>query len=43
MLCQLIRESARRIELTPLGNAESSIDIQNTDVAWMSRIIWASQ
>lgn len=43
MICQLIRESARRIELAQVGNADSSIDLQNKDVAWMSRIIWASQ
>lgn len=43
MICQLVRESARRIELAPIGNGESPVDIQNTDVAWMSRIIWASQ
>ncbi len=43
MICQLIRESARRIELTQIGNAATSIDLQNKDVAWMSRIIWASQ
>ncbi len=43
MICQLIRESARRIELAQVGNAASSSDLQNRDVAWMSRIIWASQ
>lgn len=43
MICQLIRESARRIELAQIGSAALSIDMQNKDVAWMSRIIWASQ
>ena len=43
MICQLVRETARRIELAPLGNASASTALQNKDVAWMSRIIWASQ
>ena len=43
MICQLIRESARRIELAQVGNSAASTAVQNKDVAWMSRIIWASQ
>jgi phage repressor protein C with HTH and peptisase S24 domain len=43
MICQLIRESARRIELAQLGNSATATALQNKDVAWMSRIIWASQ
>lgn len=43
MICQLIRESARRIELAQLGRSSSPTSLQNKDVDWMSRIIWASQ
>ncbi|WP_282604256.1 helix-turn-helix transcriptional regulator [Pelagibius sp. Alg239-R121] len=43
MICQLVRESARRIELAQVGNSSASTALQNKDVAWMSRIIWASQ
>ena len=37
MICQLIRESARRIELAQLGRSSSPTSLQNKDVDWMSR------
>lgn len=43
MAKQLARRSARRIELRSLNPAHSDYSFDLTDVAWMHRIIWASQ
>ena len=43
LICQLARRSARRIELRSLNPAESDRSFALEDVAWMHRIVWASQ
>ena len=43
MTKQLARRSARRIELRSLNPAHPDYTFDLTDVAWMHRIIWASQ
>jgi len=40
---QLIRETATRIELKSVNIAHPDRTIPKDDVAWMARIIWASQ
>ncbi|AWK87587.1 LexA family transcriptional regulator [Azospirillum thermophilum] len=43
MAKQLIRESATRIELMSINRAHPDRSIPRGEVAWMARIIWASQ
>jgi phage repressor protein C with HTH and peptisase S24 domain len=43
MTKQLARRSARRIELRSLNPAHPDYSFDLTEVAWMHRIIWASQ
>jgi len=43
MAKQLARRSARRIELRSLNPAHSHHSFDLTEVAWMHRIVWASQ
>ena len=43
MTKQLSRRSARRIELRSLNPAHPNYSFDLTEVAWMHRIIWASQ
>lgn len=39
----LVRESAKRIELTSLDGKETGVAIEIDDVEWVGRIVWASQ
>jgi phage repressor protein C with HTH and peptisase S24 domain len=39
----LLRRSAQRIELGPLGSSGEPVTILTRDVAWLSRIVWSSQ
>ncbi len=43
MAKQLIRETATRIELLSINRAHPDRTIQRGNIAWMARIIWASQ
>jgi phage repressor protein C with HTH and peptisase S24 domain len=43
MAKQLVRRSARRIDLRSLNPEHPDYSFELTDVAWMHRIIWASQ
>ncbi len=43
MIKQLVRESATRIELLSINRAHGDRSIPRNDVAWIARIIWASQ
>ncbi len=43
MAKQLVRETATRIELLSINRAHPDRTIQRGDIAWMARIIWASQ
>jgi phage repressor protein C with HTH and peptisase S24 domain len=43
MAKQLARRSARRIELRSLNPEHSDYTFELSEVAWMHRIIWASQ
>lgn len=43
MAKQLVRRSARRIELASLNPEHPSYSFDLTEVAWMHRIVWASQ
>ena len=43
MAKQLTRRSARRIELRSLNPAHPDYSFDLTDVAWLHRIVWASQ
>ncbi|HYH18024.1 MAG TPA: helix-turn-helix transcriptional regulator [Azospirillum sp.] len=43
MAKQLTRETATRIELMSINRAHPDRVIPRTDIAWMARIIWASQ
>ena len=43
MAKQLVRRSARRIELRSLNPEHQDFNFDLTEVAWMHRIIWASQ
>ncbi len=40
---QLVRESARRIELMPVNARTGTESLATDEVAWMARIVWASQ
>jgi phage repressor protein C with HTH and peptisase S24 domain len=43
MTKQLARRSARRIELRSLNPSHPNYSFELTDLAWMHRIVWASQ
>ncbi len=43
MTKQLQRRSARRVELLSLNPAHPSYSFELTEIAWMHRIVWASQ
>lgn len=43
MAKQLARQSARRVELVSLNRAHGDRIVDTEDIAWMSRIVWASQ
>lgn len=43
MAKQLIRESATRVELMSINRAHPDRNIPRSDIAWMARIVWASQ
>jgi phage repressor protein C with HTH and peptisase S24 domain len=43
MAKQLARETATRVELMSINRAHPDRSILRTDLAWMARIIWASQ
>lgn len=43
MAKQLIRQSARKIELMSVNRAHPDRTLDAEDIAWMARIIWASQ
>ena len=43
MAKQLARQSARRVELASLNRADADRVLEAEDIAWMSRIVWASQ
>ncbi len=43
MAKQLVRETATRVELLSINRAHPDRTIQRGDIAWMARIIWASQ
>ena len=43
MAKQLARRSARRVELKSLNPAHRDRSFDLTEVAWMHRIVWASQ
>jgi phage repressor protein C with HTH and peptisase S24 domain len=43
MAKQLTRRSARRVELKSLNPAHPDYSFDLTEVAWVHRIIWASQ
>ncbi|MCS6890074.1 MAG: helix-turn-helix transcriptional regulator [Rhodovarius sp.] len=43
MAKQLLRQSARRIELQSLNPAHPNYSFDLADLAWMHRILWASQ
>ena len=39
----LLRRTAQRVELAPFSSDEGSLRLAIRDVAWLSRIVWASQ
>jgi phage repressor protein C with HTH and peptisase S24 domain len=43
MAKQLVRQSARRIELKSLNPAHPDYSFDLREITWMHRIIWASQ
>lgn len=43
MVKQLLRQSAKRIELASLNPAHDGRSLATEDVVWMARILWASQ
>jgi phage repressor protein C with HTH and peptisase S24 domain len=40
---QLVRKSARRVELHGLSQADPHLDLDLSEIAWMARLVWASQ
>ena len=40
---QLVRSSALKIEFRPVNRPETDLSLEASQLAWMSRIIWASQ
>ncbi len=43
MVRQLVRRTARHIDLAPLNPFHPAISLAARDLAWMARIVWASQ
>ena len=43
MVKQLVRQTAKRIELASLNPAHQGRSLATEDVAWIARILWASQ
>jgi phage repressor protein C with HTH and peptisase S24 domain len=43
MARQLLRQTARRVELQSLNPAGPILDLDVNDILWMARIVWASQ
>ena len=43
MARRLARQSARRVELASLNGRDAERVLETDDIAWMSRIVWASQ
>ncbi|CAA7617613.1 helix-turn-helix transcriptional regulator [Magnetospirillum sp. UT-4] len=43
MVKQLVRQTAKRIELASLNPAHSGRNLATEEVAWLARILWASQ
>lgn len=43
MVKQLIRQTAKRIELASLNPAHQGRSLATEDVAWIARVLWASQ
>lgn len=43
MVKQLIRQSAKRIELASINPAHQGRSLATEDIAWIARILWASQ
>ena len=43
MVKQLVRQTAKRIELGSLNPAHSGRSLAPEEVAWLARILWASQ
>ena len=43
MAKQLLRQSARRLELVSLNRSHPDRVIESGDIAWVARIVWASQ
>ena len=40
---QLVRSSALKVEFRPVNRPETDLSLEASQLAWMSRIIWASQ
>lgn len=40
---RLMRKSAQKVELAPVNGSDPDLVVGSDDVAWMSRILWASQ
>lgn len=43
MVKELMRESARQVELKSLNPAHEDIIVPTTEVVWMKRVVWVSQ
>jgi len=43
MVKQLVRQSARKVELTSINEAHDDRVLNVEDILWMARIVWASQ
>ncbi|WP_448190080.1 S24 family peptidase [Azospirillum sp. sgz301742] len=43
MAKQLVRESANKVELLSINRAHPDRSIPRSEIAWMARIVWASQ
>lgn len=43
MVKQLVRQSARKVELTSINKAHDDRVLNVEDILWMARVVWASQ
>ena len=43
MAKELVRQSAKRIELLSLNPAHANYNFELAEIGWMHRIVWASQ
>jgi len=43
MVKQLVRQSARKVELTSINEAHDDRVLNVEDILWMARVVWASQ